>query len=317
MDSGANFLSDIESLFLNQPTLDEIYFNTPGSPGSGFLSGSHEIAPEIMGPMLDWFPSVSELMVWIQDFAADSGARIDPVYPSAGGRLKRFPARWHAVFPPVVPLGPAMTFRRERFCHLTLADFEFTKNTDQKLIDHVASGGGLLISGATGSGKTSLLAAILRTLLSQKRMVIVESIQELHGLSPVYVEMTSRAPNLAGIGAIDSNWLVREALRIRPQGLVIGEIRGDEASAFVDAFTSGHQSCFGTIHSASIFGAVQRLMHLCGYTQAGKNPSHFREMLTAARMGAVQLTSGRDALGRPKVSELTINLADFLLKNEN
>lgn len=270
------------------------------------MRGSARLIPGLSASPLEWFSSDCDYKDWIQDLANLSGARIDPVFPSAGGRLMEPGLRWHAIFPPVIPAGPALAFRRERFRDLTFADFRCSEGLREGITRHVLTGGGLLISGPTGSGKTSLLAMLLKTLLSDRRIVIVESVPELHDLSEVFVEMTCRPPNIAGIGEIGPSWLVHEALRMRPQGIVVGEIRGCEAGAFLNAVTSGHPNCMATIHSETIAGAQERLDYLCAQTAIGRFACGKRSSAMVSSLGFVQLKDSNNG-GCPEISDFSMD----------
>jgi pilus assembly protein CpaF len=152
--------------------------------------------------------------------------------------------------------------RRFRFNHLFLGNFEWAKGCRDALDRQIIGGGTVLVSGPCGSGKSSLVAAILREYFFESRMVIIETFEELSGISPSFINMVARPPNLSGSGGICSAWLFKEALRIRPDGLVIGEIRGAEAAPFLSASASGHAGCLATVHAGSCESAVARLIGL-------------------------------------------------------
>lgn len=203
-------------------------------------------------------------MDWLQDLAVACGTRLDPMSPSAGGNIPGFPARWHALFPPVARNGPVLSIRRSRLGSLRLDDFGIPDGLRMELDAHLQAGGSVLVSGPTGSGKSSFLGAMLCASLRERRMVIIESVAELSGLSPAFLELVARPPNLAGDGEVGVGWLFQESLRLRPDGIVIGEIRGDEAAAFCSAMSSGHPWCLATIHAGSPREALDRLASLAG-----------------------------------------------------
>lgn len=261
---GQPFLGALAAAFAARPELDEILFNGPRSPALGVIGGRYESSHAVMAPLLDFFPTPVSVLDWLQDLATACFSRIDPFSPSAGGNLPGVSARWHALFPPVVRDGPLLCVRRHRFDSLSLDDFQWQSCHREKVERAVLDGATLLVSGACGAGKSTFVGAVLGELLGGRRMVIIETYEELAGISPHFINLTARPPNLSGAGGIDASWLFREALRIRPDGIVIGEIRGEEAGSFIAAAASGHAACLSTIHAGSPGEAVSRLLGLAG-----------------------------------------------------
>lgn len=262
--AGREFLGALALAFDANPELDEILFNGPHSAAAAVIAGHYRSAIDVMPPLLAFFSSPVALLDWIQDLATTCFSRIDPFFPSAGGNLPGIAARWHALFPPVVRDGPVLCIRRSRTSTLSLDDFLWPIGQRELIEQGVVTGRTLLVSGACGAGKSSFVGAVLRDLLCDRRMIIMETCEELSGISPHFVNLVGRPPNISGAGAIETGWLFREALRIRPDGIVIGEIRGQEASAFLAAAASGHAACLSTIHAGSPDEALSRLGHLAG-----------------------------------------------------
>jgi pilus assembly protein CpaF len=284
LDPGSHLIESVFGFFSKCPEFDEVFFN--GLDVAAFASGrgTKLSLADALPPLGSFFSSGLQAMDWLQDLAAACNTRLDPMAPSAGGKVPGCSARWHAMFPPLVRNGPVLCIRRSRLDGITLCDFAMDARIRVSLEAHILEGGSLLASGPTGSGKSSFIAAILRDLLPAKRMVIIESIEELSGLSPGFVDLVARPPNLAGAGEVGVGWLFQESLRLRPDGIVIGEIRGQEASAFCGALSSGHPWCLATIHAGSPGEALIRLKILAGNRQSSALPG--------AKLAVVQLCRG-------------------------
>ena len=152
--------------------------------------------------------------------------------------------RVHAVLPPVAAEGTAISIRVPRLESPDLADLEsrgmFDAETRVRLEDAVARRENLLITGAAGAGKTTLLAAMLGCAPASDRIVTIEDVAELRLQHPHHVRLEARQANLEGAGAIGLARLVREALRMRPDRLVVGECRGEEVRELLSALNTGH-----------------------------------------------------------------------------
>ncbi len=199
--------------------------------------------------------------VWLFELAREHGTRLDPMRPAAGGSLGGGAFRWHAVLSPVAADGPLLALRRHRFEALPLG--AFVGGDGARLLaaafDH---GKPLVIAGRTGSGKTSLLAALLAERAATERVVILEALEELPQASPHWVRLVERAPNLEGKGGVALPRLFQECLRLRPDRLVIGEVRGTEARVFTEAALTGHRGVVTTMHARSREQVLARLRAL-------------------------------------------------------
>jgi pilus assembly protein CpaF len=131
----------------------------------------------------------------------------------------------------------------------------------QEIVDAEQS---FVISGATGSGKTTLLRSMLLAASKSQRIVTIEDIAELNLIHPNIIALQGRLPNVEGIGEITLRDLVRQSLRMRPDRIVVGELRGAEALDWLLAVSSGHRGCATTIHAHSANEVVGRLQLLCG-----------------------------------------------------
>lgn len=166
-----------------------------------------------------------------------------------------------AVIPPIAVAGPALSIRKfpARIRHLsTFADPQCLAIISQ-LVDESAN---VVVSGATSSGKTSLISSVSRLFAPDERIVCVEDTAELQFHHPHAVRLQSRPANAEGQGEVTLQHLVRASLRLRPDRLVVGEVRGQEVVDMLLALTSGHRGCWSTVHSPSAADTVDRLRSL-------------------------------------------------------
>jgi pilus assembly protein CpaF len=202
---------------------------------------------------------------FVDRMLARSGAAVDPARPVADARLPDG-ARIHVVLPPVAPGGPLVSIRRFPAVRLTLDDLVgkgmATADQAAELTALVRNRSGIVISGATGSGKTTLLNALLALVPRGERVVTVEETPELGPFQSHVVALVARPPNVEGAGAIDLDALVRSSLRMRPDRIVVGEVRGAEAAAALNAMATGHAGSMLTLHARSAREAPGRLADL-------------------------------------------------------
>lgn len=208
------------------------------------------------------FADQSSAIQWIQGLARQHGVRLDPLYPANGGVIAAASLRWHCVLPPVAEQGPVISIRRHRFAEVLLRDFVFSCG-HQILMDALAHHKSILICGGTGSGKTTLLATLMQEFMTVERLMILEHLPELPIASSQWVRLVERAANVEGVGAVGIDRLFEEALRLRPDRFVIGEIRGREAPIYLRSIMSGHRGSLATMHAATARQARERLMALC------------------------------------------------------
>jgi len=245
------------------PQVDELLVN--GLAGLWLVAGGHTSRGTTP------FNSLETMVVWLSELARRHGLRLDPLCGSAGGTLEGHAYRWHCVLPPLSQDGPLLAIRRHRFSEVSLANFTADPKSLSALLAAAKSRAHLLIVGPTGSGKSTLLAALLREFALNERVVLVESLSELPTPSPCSVRLLERQANLEQVGAVSLTRLVHEALRLRPDRLVIGEIRSHEAAAYLEALLSGHLGVMTTLHASSVGDALARLSLLArgaGWTAA-------------------------------------------------
>ena len=208
------------------------------------------------------FTKKEEMVRWLQDFAFAQGVRLDPRKPYSGGLLEEFNLRWHCLIPPIAIDGAIFSLRRHAFDALSLQNFHDPQALLPQCQELVTQGKPLLICGATASGKTTLLAALLRELCMQERVMLVESIVELPCASRLWVRCQAREQGITGDGEIKLETLIEEMLRLRPDRFVLGEMRGQEIIAFIKALTVGHLGLLTTLHAESVAQASARLRFL-------------------------------------------------------
>lgn len=193
---------------------------------------------------------------------AMSGGRLDEGHPCADGRIGD--CRIHAVIPPVAVEGTMISVRVSRSSVTSVAELSRQWAQPELWVPAVrgiiAGRMNWLISGATGSGKTSLLAGMLGECRAEERIVVVEDTTELHPDHPHVLHLQGRQGNVEGAGRVDMGRLVRETLRMRPDRLIVGECRGAELRDFLTAMNTGHQGAGGTVHANSPESVPARLV---------------------------------------------------------
>jgi pilus assembly protein CpaF len=188
------------------------------------------------------------------------GRRLDRSNPTVDARLPDG-SRVCAVIEPISVDGPCLTIRRFALRALPLSAFAPT-DVAELLQNVVATRCNLLVSGATSSGKTTLLNALAALVPKTERIITLEDIAELRLPHPHVVRLETRPPSAEGTGEITLPHLLRTALRMRPDRLVLGEVRGAEAVPLVQAMNTGHDGSMATVHANSATDAVARLCSL-------------------------------------------------------
>lgn len=190
------------------------------------------------------------------------GRHIDDATPCVDVRLEGG-VRVHAVLPPVSAEGTAISIRVPRLDRVTLGALEdrgmFDGRTRVRLEGVVRRRENVLVTGAAGAGKTTLLAGLLAAAPPGERIVTIEDVAELRIDHPHHVRLEARQANLEGAGAIGMARLVREALRMRPDRLVLGECRGEEVRELLTALNTGHDGGAGTLHANGLADVPARL----------------------------------------------------------
>lgn len=200
-----------------------------------------------------------------QRLAARAGRRIDAASPWVDATLPDG-ARLHAVIPPIAHGCALISIRSLRQRDLTLPALVESGSMSEEIADLlvaiVESRLSFLISGGTGSGKTTLLSVLLELVPAKERIVVVEDADELRPRHPQVVKMLSRPANIEGAGEIALRSLVRQALRMRPDRIIVGEVRGAEIAELLMALNTGHRGGAGTIHANGVQDVPSRICAL-------------------------------------------------------
>ena len=189
--------------------------------------------------------------------AAAGGRRLDDAQPFVDVSLGNY--RIHAVLPPISTGGPLLSIRIKSNRNQRLEALVPDANWRAALQAIMAAKLNFLISGGTGAGKTTLLAAMLGRVPGNQRIIVVEDSAELAPAHPHLVGLQARGGNVEGAGEIGLDVLVRQALRMRPDRLVVGECRGAEVREFLAAMNTGHEGAAGTLHANSVSAVPARL----------------------------------------------------------
>lgn len=245
------------------------------------------------------FPDDVAVRRLAQRLAATGGRRLDDATPHADVRLPDG-TRFHAVLAPTARPGTAVSLRVPRARVFTMADLmaagAVTGEGAELLAAIVAARSAFLVTGGTGTGKTTLLAAMLSLADPGERLVLVEDSSELRPSHPHVVGLEARPPNIEGAGEITLRALVRQALRMRPDRLVVGEVRGAEVVEMLAALNTGHAGGCGTVHANSAADVPARLEALA--LAAGLPRAAVHSQLAAALDVVVHLARSPDGVRR-------------------
>ena len=208
------------------------------------------------------FDDAEDILVLIERLVAPLGRRIDLATPLVDARLPDG-SRVHAVIPPISVGGPVLTIRRFSARPFTPDDLVRTGTLSAAaaayLTDAVRRRRSILVSGGTSSGKTTTLNALACAIGAEERVVTIEDAAELRLPQANVVSLETRAPSVEGTGAVDVRALLRNALRMRPDRILVGEVRGGEALDMLQAMNTGHRGSLTTAHANSAYHALLRL----------------------------------------------------------
>lgn len=242
-----------------------------------------------------------------QRLAATGGRRLDDAAPYVDVRLGDG-TRFHAVLAPVARTGTTLSLRVPRprgFSLLELSAIGTVSAAGLQVLGQVVQRRlAFLITGGTGSGKTTLLAAMLSAVPHEERIVLVEDSSELAPDHPHVVALEARPANLEGAGELTLRTLVRQALRMRPDRLVVGEVRGGEVVDLLGAMNTGHEGGCGTLHANSAVDAIARIEALA---LAGGLPREAAHSQFAAAVDVV-LHLVRDDTGVRRLAQVAVPL---------
>jgi pilus assembly protein CpaF len=236
----------------------------------------------------------------VEQVVAPLGRRVDPASPVVDARLADG-SRVHVVVPPLAVDGPCVTIRRFAARAVALEDMA-PPGTAALLRWAVKARANLVVSGGTGSGKTTLLNALGREVAAGERIVTVEDAAELRLPSDHVVRLESRPASAEGTGEVSCRELLRNALRMRPDRLVVGEVRGAEAFDLLQAMNTGHDGSLSTVHANGAAEAIGRLETLALLAGVGLTQETVRDHLAVALDLVVHVSRGAD--GTRRVTEV-------------
>jgi pilus assembly protein CpaF len=251
------------------------------------------------------FPDDASVRRLAQRLASSVGRRLDDATPYVDLRL-RDGTRFHAVLAPLARPGSVISLRVPRGRAFTLPELVERGTVSSEgatlLRRLVASRSAFLVSGGTGSGKTTLLSALLSLVDPAHRMVIVEDASELRPDHPHVVGLEARPANVEGAGEVPLRVLVRQALRMRPDRLVVGEVRGVEVTDLLAALNTGHEGGCGTLHANSATDVPARVEALA--MAGGMAQMAVHSQLSSAVDAVVHVARGPDGVRR--VAEIAV-----------
>ncbi len=249
--------------------------------------------------------TADDVRLLAQRLAASAGRRLDDACPWVDARLPDG-TRLHAVLPPISPGGTVLSLRMGRRHAFTLDELETCGTlgpvSGPVVRALIARRRAILVTGGTGSGKTTFLAALLGAVDPGERLVLVEDVGELRPRHPHVVRLEARAANVEGAGEVTLRDLVRQAMRMRPDRIIVGEARGPEVLDLLGALNTGHEGGLATLHARGPAEVPARVDVLAAPERLGREAVH--GMLFAAFDAVVHLR--RDADGRRRVSEVAV-----------
>jgi pilus assembly protein CpaF len=252
------------------------------------------------------FKDNAHLMRIIEKIVARVGRRVDESSPLVDARLPDG-SRVNAAIPPVAVDGPLLSIRRFGRDPLTAEDLvaglSVTDGMMQLLQACVHARLNIVISGGTGAGKTTLLNVLSTYISEEERIVTIEDAAELRLRQEHVARMETRPPNIEGTGAIRIRELVINALRMRPDRIIVGEVRGEEAIDMLQAMNTGHDGSLTTIHANSPRDAMGRLEVMVGMANANMSVRSIRQQISSAIDLVVQIARLSD--GSRRVTALT------------
>src|SRR5271167_4473795 len=252
------------------------------------------------------FRDNSQLMNICQRIVSQVGRRVDEASPICDARLMDG-SRVNVIAPPLAIDGPVLTIRKFRKDKLTLDQLvRFGAISPEggeilKIIGRVRCN--VLISGGTGSGKTTLLNCLTNYIDVDERIITCEDAAELQLQQPHVVRLETRPPNLEGVGQITMRDLVRNCLRMRPERIIVGEVRGPEAFDLLQAMNTGHDGSMGTLHANSPREALSRIESMITMGGYSLPPKTIREMITSSVDVIIQAGRLRD--GSRRITHVT------------
>ena len=255
------------------------------------------------------FKDEAHLLRIIGKIVSEVGRRVDESSPTVDARLADG-SRVNVVVRPIAVDGPLMSIRKFSKRPISMERLVEVGALREPIVDvlHAAAQGriSILISGGTGSGKTTMLNALSACISPKERLITIEDSAELQLQQPHVGRMETRPPNAEGKGEIRQRELVKNALRMRPDRIIIGECRGEEAFDMLQAMNTGHEGSMTTIHANTPRDAIRRLEQMVGMADVAMSQQSVRQQITSAIQLIIQLQRLSDGKRRiVSVSEIT------------
>jgi pilus assembly protein CpaF len=263
-------LGPLESL-LADASVTELMIN---GPGRAYVERAGRLEPVHLE--LD-APAIVRLVGRV---VAPLGLRLDRASPMVDARLPDG-SRLHAVIPPLAIDGPCVTIRRFGARPLRLSEFGLDEGASAVLRWAVRAGWNVMVAGATSAGKTTLLNALSEEIPDGERIVTIEETAELRLRQAHVVRLEARRANAEGAGRVSVRELVHAALRMRPDRIVVGEVRGPEALDMLQALNTGHEGSLSTVHANGPLDALSRIETLALFAESGLPLAALRSQLAA------------------------------------
>jgi len=295
IDNEPTLLSGLEKQQICDEVLDEVFGLGPLEPllqdstiSDILVNGHRQVYVERKG-LLELttvtFRDDQHLLRIIDKIVSQVGRRVDESTPMVDARLSDG-SRVNAIIPPLALDGPLMSIRRFAQDKLTAPDLvdrrAMTLGMMELLEGCVKARLNIIISGGTGSGKTTLLNALSAFINGKERIVTIEDAAELQLKQPHVARLETRPPNLEGTGAVRQRELLVNSLRMRPDRIVVGEVRGGEALDMLQAMNTGHDGSLTTVHANSPRDAVSRLEVMVSMAAANMQLISIRQQISSA-----------------------------------
>ncbi|HYP07905.1 MAG TPA: CpaF family protein [Bryobacteraceae bacterium] len=319
IDNEPTLLSSFEKQQISDEVLDEVFGLGPLEPllqdptiSDILVNGSRQVYVERKGQLeltSVTFRDDGHLLRIIDKIVSQVGRRVDESTPMVDARLSDG-SRVNAIIPPLALDGPLMSIRRFSQDKLMGADLVEKKAMTAGMLElleaAVKAKLNIIIAGGTGAGKTTLLNALSAFINSKERIVTIEDAAELQLKQPHVARLETRPPNLEGHGAVRQRELLINSLRMRPDRIVVGEVRGGEALDMLQAMNTGHDGSLTTVHANSPRDAISRLEVMVSMANANMQLISIRQQIASAVHVLVQASRLSDGSRRiVNVTEVT------------
>ncbi|MEE9346557.1 MAG: CpaF family protein [Robiginitomaculum sp.] len=280
-----------------------------GDIGDIMVNGPHDIFIELAGKIEKTdikFRDDKHLLDICQRMVAKVGRSVDARNPACDARLEDG-SRINVIIPPLSIHGPVLTvrkFNKERLRLRDLVDFGSISVAGAKLLAIIsACQCNIIVSGGTGSGKTTLLNCITAFIDSKERIITLEDAAELQLQQPHVISLETRPANMEGQGAVTMRALMKNCLRMRPERIIVGEVRGPEAMDLLQAMNTGHDGSMGTLHANTPRDALARMEAMICMGPSSLPPASIRQMIASSVDIIVQTSRLRD--GSRRITHIT------------